>query len=252
MDLHHIRVVCWDWNGTLLDDAEICRQVMNTVLVEHGHAPLADLQAYRSVFRFPIREFYRSVGISDDHFVAAATDYLDRLADRVGEGQLHVGARRTLGILVDRGIRQILASATVADALGGQMAPHDIGDMFEAVLAIDDPYRASKRDVITDWFATSGLEPRDVLVVGDTNHDREIAEELGAVFIHFDSGHQSHSGAGRSISTLEELPALLGAPSVTHPRPSAPLANRVRVHGRRWRQTTSGSDDDQRGQGSRT
>ncbi len=213
MSLAHIRAVCWDWNGTLLDDAEICRQVMNTVLVEHGREPLTDLEAYRSVFRFPIRDFYRSVGVDDDRFVVAATAYLERLARRVGEARLHAGAHSTVAAIRGLGIRQVLASATVAQALERQMEPHDLDGAFEAVLTIDDPYRASKHDVIRSWLTTSGLEPGDVLIIGDTNHDHEIAEDLGTEFLHFEAGHGSHAGSARRISTLEDLPMLLGGQS---------------------------------------
>lgn len=210
MSLAHIRAVCWDWNGTLLDDAEICRQVMNTVLVEQGHPPLSDLASYRSVFRFPIRDFYRSVGVGDDRFVSAASAYLERLANRVGEARLHDGAYRTVRAIDRLGIRQVLASATVADALTQQMAPHGLDGAFEAILTIDDPYHASKHDVIRRWLAVSGLAPTDVLVIGDTNHDHEIAEDLGTEFLHFEAGHGSHSGAAQRISSLDELPMLLG------------------------------------------
>jgi phosphoglycolate phosphatase len=212
MSLAHIRAVCWDWNGTLLDDAEICRQVMNSVLVERGHEPLANLEAYRSIFRFPIRDFYRSVGVGDDHFVSAATAYLERLATRVGEARLHLGARDTIAAVNGLGIRQILASATVSDALEQQMAPHGLELLFETVLSIDDPYRASKHGVIAGWLAASDLHPHEVLLVGDTNHDREIAEDLGTEFLHFDAGHGSHFGAAQRISALDHLPILLGAP----------------------------------------
>lgn len=210
MELGHIRAICWDWNGTLLDDAEICRQVMNAVLEEHALEPLADEHAYRSVFRFPIRDFYRSVGLGDDRFVSAATTYLDLLAQRVGEAPLHPDVRATLAVLRGRGIRQVLASATLPDALARQMAPYDLGEAFEAVLSIDDPFRASKHDVISRWLATSGLAAHDVLVVGDTNHDREIADDLGAEFVHFDGGHQKWAGDTRRVSTLGELIDLLG------------------------------------------
>lgn len=211
MSLARIRAVCWDWNGTLLDDAELCRQVMNTVLVDRGHEPLADLDAYRSVFRFPIRDFYRSVGVGDDHFVPAATAYLALLATRVGKARLHEGAHRTVRAIGRLGIRQVLASATVADALAQQMAPHGLDGMFEAVLTIDDPYRASKHDVIRRWLTASGLAPGEVLVVGDTNHDEEIADDLGTQFLHFEAGHGSHAGAVQRISALDDLPVLLGA-----------------------------------------
>lgn len=209
MNLSHIRAVCWDWNGTLLDDTEICREVMNTVLRDHDLEPFADLEAYRSVFRFPIRDFYGSVGLGDDTFVSAATMYLELLATRVGEARLHDDARATLSALQELGIRQVLASATVADALLQQMAPYDVDDAFEEVLSIVDPYRASKHEVIARWLATSGVPAKDLLVIGDTNHDREIADALGAEFIHFDGGHQHWSGDTRRITALREVVDLL-------------------------------------------
>jgi phosphoglycolate phosphatase len=205
----HIRAVCWDWNGTLLDDAEICRQVMNAVLRDHALEPFADIGAYRSVFRFPIRDFYGSVGLGEDRFVSAATVYLETLAARAGEARLHEGARTTLSAVQELGIRQVLASATVAEALSQQMAPYGLDDAFEAVLSIDDPFRASKHDVIARWLATSGVAAKDLLVIGDTNHDREIADDLGAEFVHFDGGHQHWSGESRRITTLREVVDLL-------------------------------------------
>lgn len=209
MDLAHIRAVCWDWNGTLLDDTEICREVMNAVLREHDLEPFPDVGAYRSVFRFPIRDFYGSVGLGEDRFVSAATAYLEMLATRVGEARLHDDAHTTLSAVRERGIRQVLASATVAEALSQQMAPYGLDDAFEEVLSIDDPFRASKHDVIARWLATSGVAARDLLVIGDTNHDREIADDLGAEFVHFDRGHQHWSGQTRRITALREVVDLL-------------------------------------------
>lgn len=207
--LSDIRAVCWDWNGTLLDVVEICLQVMNDLLIEHGECPLVDAHDYRSLFRFPLKDFYRDVGIGDEHFEAAVTQYLSRLAVHAGESRLHPYARQTLGDIAGTGIRQVLASATLPDLLELQMAPHGVSGAFERILAIDDPYRASKRDVIEDWLAGSGLPAAYVLLIGDTNHDREIADELGAHFVHFAAGHQAHGGRGLSISALDELPRLL-------------------------------------------
>lgn len=124
--------------------------------------------------------------------------------------------RATLAALHERGIRQVLASATLPDALAQQMAPYGLGDAFEVVLSIDDPYRASKHDVIARWLTASGLPPSEVLIIGDTNHDREIADDLGTEFVHFDGGHQSWSGDTRRIATLGELLDLL-TPIDDHP-----------------------------------
>lgn len=204
-----IDAVCWDWNGTLLDDVDICLQVMNDVLAEYKRPALIDTRAYRSMFRFPIRDFYRDVGLGGDRFEDAVTSYLARLALRVGDARLQPGVRETLDAVRALGVRQVLASATLPDLLALQMAPHAVTDAFEEVLAIDDPYRASKRNVIAAWLERSGLPAANVLLVGDTNHDREIADEFGAPFLHFDAGHQEHAGSGESIRALEQLVPIL-------------------------------------------
>lgn len=42
--------VLWDWNGTLLDDAALCCELLNTMLARHGYAPVGSMEAYRQVF----------------------------------------------------------------------------------------------------------------------------------------------------------------------------------------------------------
>ncbi|MFK3678976.1 hypothetical protein ACI2IP_14700 [Microbacterium sp. NPDC090218] len=56
-------------------------------------------------------------------------------------------------------------------------------------------------------------------IIGDTNHDREIADDLGAEFVHFDGGHQSWSGETRCITALRELVDLL-TPASDRPDPA--------------------------------
>lgn len=204
-----VRAVCWDWNGTLLDDVDVCRDVMNSVLTERGIPPLADAEAYRSAFRYPIRGFYQDLGIDEHRFEAAAIRYLALLAERTGEAPLHLGARQTLSGLAGLGIRQVLASATHADLLAAQMAPHDLDGAFEAVLSIDDALRPSKHDVVERWLAGSGLQAAEVLMIGDTNHDEEIASALGVAFVHHSGGHQRLVGTSTRIAALPELIELL-------------------------------------------
>ena len=46
--------VIWDWNGTLLDDAVLCVEVMNVVLARRKLPPLT-AERYADRFRFPVR-----------------------------------------------------------------------------------------------------------------------------------------------------------------------------------------------------
>lgn len=200
-----VRAICWDWNGTLLDDADICHEVMNRVLSAFGRPPLIDRAAYRALFRFPIRDFYADAGLGEDVFQEAASCYLDWLAERTGEARLHAGAGEVLSELSARGTRQVLASATLPGPLERQMRGHGLADRFEEVLTVTDAYRPSKQDVIGEWLHRSELASPSVLMIGDTNHDREIAEEFGMRFVHFDGGHQRRPSDVEAIADLRDL-----------------------------------------------
>lgn len=185
-----VDVVCWDWNGTLLDDTDVARAAMNTVLSARGLPVVPDADTYRAVFGFPVQDFYARMGIADADFRSAAAHYLELFAGRVTEAQLHPQATTTLAMITGLGVEQVLISATVPDTLRRQMAPHSLDAHFGQILGISDAYVASKAEVVADWLRASDHDPRRVLMVGDTNHDEEIADELGVRFVRFALGHQ--------------------------------------------------------------
>ena len=77
----------WDWNGTLLDDVQVCVDTMNAMLEKRG-LPLLDTARYREIFTFPVQEYYRAAG-----FVAQNERRLDYIiADCAGFVVVHVAA----------------------------------------------------------------------------------------------------------------------------------------------------------------
>ena len=50
--------VIWDWNGTLLDDAWLCVDVMNGMLCRRA-LPVLTPAKYEESFDFPVLDFYR-------------------------------------------------------------------------------------------------------------------------------------------------------------------------------------------------
>ena len=52
--------IIWDWNGTLLDDAWLCVDVMNGMLRER-RLPTRTLDQYKEVFDFPVRNYYETL-----------------------------------------------------------------------------------------------------------------------------------------------------------------------------------------------
>ena len=77
MNLGLFRHVIWDWNGTLLDDAWLCREIMNGQLKRRGHATISR-ERYEEVFDFPVEGYYRKVGFRWDQetFTEAGTEFI--------------------------------------------------------------------------------------------------------------------------------------------------------------------------------
>ena len=71
--------IVWDWNGTLLDDAWLCVDVMNRMLKERG-MPLKTLEEYRDLFDFPVKDYYSKLGydFNSDPFDEIGMEFIIR------------------------------------------------------------------------------------------------------------------------------------------------------------------------------
>ena len=47
-------LILWDWNGTLLDDVDLCVDALNRLLAGFGYPQRYDHERYRDIFGFPI------------------------------------------------------------------------------------------------------------------------------------------------------------------------------------------------------
>jgi len=54
--------IIWDWSGTLFNDVPLCMTFVNTLLAQQ-QLPAITPGRYRAVFTFPIREYYRQLGL---------------------------------------------------------------------------------------------------------------------------------------------------------------------------------------------
>lgn len=205
-----VKAVIWDWNGTLLDDLDICVRCLGAVLQSRG-MPALGREDYRSRFGWPIRDFYRGLGFhSDADFASAAGHYVELFAQAVTTARLHPHATETLRAVAALGLRQVLISATHRDQLAGQLAPHSLGGQFEQVLGVTEALDPSKEGLVRAWLAGSGLHPSEVVMIGDTNHDEQIAEQCGTGFVRWGRGAQApRPGTPRVVEDLREIPRLL-------------------------------------------
>ena len=182
--------IVWDWNGTLLDDTEACRSAINLLLRERGLPPVS-LAAYRRDFGFPVREFYRRIGIvpDDEDWDALARRFHDLYLPQ--PVRVVPAAHRVVAGLARANIPQSVLSACEQGLLDAQIALHGFGGYFGWVQGSDNLDGGSKLSAGQVLLERLGMAPDGVLLVGDTLHDAEVACRLGCACLLVADGHQS-------------------------------------------------------------
>ncbi len=212
--------VVWDWNGTLFDDLACCVEVANRLLDEFELPVLDGVAGYQAKFRFPIIGYYADLGFDTSptgNFESAARRYLELYATASATCGLHVGAREVLQALHEAGVGQVVISASEQANLLAQLAPFGLDDWLDGAHGIEDIYAASKEALARRWLAGAGVDPAEVVFVGDSEHDFEIAAALGAGCVLFSGGHHSRAHLASLgvpvIDDLSQVPTLVTAPA---------------------------------------
>ena len=115
-----------------------------------------------------------------------------------------------LAALKARGARQVVLSASEQAMLDEQLAHFVLTGYFEEVLGLTDFYGRSKVQRGLAWLAASGLEKENAVMVGDTDHDLEVANALGIRCVLFSGGHQPREKlAATGAPVIDDLRSLL-------------------------------------------
>ena len=57
--------VIWDWNGTIVNDAQFCVELVNELLLEFNQEQVS-LEFYLDNFQFPVSSYYSKIGLPTD------------------------------------------------------------------------------------------------------------------------------------------------------------------------------------------
>lgn len=181
----------WDFNGTVLDDVDVGIESANALLLRCGLAPFTNKETYRSIFGFPIREYYARMGIdfSKTPFEFLAPIWVEEYLSRADRATLNAGVRETITELKGIGVSQILLSATERDMLEKQLSQLHMENCFDEVFGLDNIHAASKEKLAQSWCKEHPTARP--LFLGDTDHDYAVARSTGNDCVLFSGGHQS-------------------------------------------------------------
>lgn len=205
-----IKYVFFDFNGTILDDVNLCLNLLNKLLTLQNKKNL-DIFEYRNVFTFPIKKYYELAGIDFNlnSFEELSEIFINDYQEASYNCNVYPNLREVLAKLTKSNIKKVVLSASQIDNLLKQLEVLNLKSEFDNVLGLDNIYATSKVLVAKDFINNNKINPKEVLLVGDTTHDFEVASELGFKVILFAGGHQSITVLSKTnapiISDLSEV-----------------------------------------------
>ena len=212
----HYHHIIWDWNGTLLNDVELCAGIMNLLLTQES-LPNISIQKYKEIFTFPVIDYYKIAGhtFERNSFEVLGKQFMVEYEARKKDCDLFFGAKELLTELQLKNITQHLLSAYEQNSLNNILKFFNINNYFQFIVGLDNIYANGKSHLAKDLAMKirSNGASGNILLIGDTIHDYEVAKEINADCILISHGHQDEERLLRTgipvAKDFEELNYLL-------------------------------------------
>lgn len=183
-------VVCWDWNGTIVDDAFVFVEILN-VFLKKNKLPLMTLKKYRSSFCFPISRFYKKINLyqSDESFKQLTKDFVVLYSQKMKEPRLVKNVVSALDFFHKNNIKQCVLSAQNQKTLNYLVGFYGLQKYFSFVVGVENDYALGKANQAR--LLKKKLDSENLVVVGDTALDWFVSQEIGAQCVLVDWGHSN-------------------------------------------------------------
>ena len=192
IDFKNIKHIIWDYNGTLLNDLGLCVEVINILLLKRDLKLISKIE-YQDVFDFPVKDYYQKIGFDfiKESFEIIGTEFIDEYNKRQHNCKLHTGAIEILEQITNSGINQSILSARLQASLSIEIKNYGIDRFFKYVFGISDHYANGKLNRGKQLIEKINIPLDEILLIGDTTHDLEVANKLGIKSILIAHGHHS-------------------------------------------------------------
>lgn len=185
-----IKLVAFDWNGTIFSDCRAVLDSVNEVLKFLNLKPVS-LKIYQEHFDVPVTKTYLGLGISEEQIKNKAAEIVKTFhtnyeirADKV---RTRAYAKELLEWLSKNNIKSIIFSNHIDEPIKKQLKRLSIDKYFSDVLANskrDSSLKGrNKQEKLRSYIQDNNLLRAETLVIGDTIEEIEIGKELGVITV---------------------------------------------------------------------
>lgn len=220
MDLRKVKAVLFDLDGTLLDTAKDIGTCLNEVMCRYGYParPLSDVPSFIGHGRNNLLKAALPEGVGEEIYPVIADEYAAHYrANCTRFTEYYPGAREFLDFLQGRGYLTGMITNKTQETAEKIVKAYFPGNEFR-ILWGNNGVRPLKPSPESAELAcrTLGLQPGQILFLGDGDTDMDFASRAGFVACGVTWGYRSREvlqdhGADVLVDSFSELEKLLSA-----------------------------------------
>lgn len=190
--MKEVKTIILDFNGTILDDLDLCFNILNKMLNMYNH-PSITKEKYLDIFTFPVINYYKKAGFNFDKepFDELAPIFMDLYQPNSLKCSLHKGIVEMIKKWRSEGKKIILLSASKRNLMIEQLVSFNIENLFDEILGTGTINAVGKVDLAREYLNSNHVDKNSTIMIGDTLHDDEVANVLGVTSFLIAKGHQS-------------------------------------------------------------
>ncbi|MBW4933615.1 HAD family hydrolase [Marinobacter sp. F4206] len=176
-----VKVVIFDWDGTLVDSVEHIAESLHQAATELGY-PQLEREAYRDIIGLGMVEALEKLypGISRDEMNAIREGYGRYFFSKVTSPQnVFKGMADVVTDLRTSGRGCSVATGKSRRGLDMALVSSGLGKHFDITRCADETRSKPDPAMLEEIVRFYGIDPSEAVMIGDTRYDLDMAQRLG-------------------------------------------------------------------------
>lgn len=212
-----IKLVAFDWNGTILADSRLMFKAFNQAL-KYYNLPILNFKKFQEVYNIPIRDMWIKAGGSEKTLSEQRSIYQPAFLGYSKNVRSRSGIRVILKFLKNKNIKSVVFANHENAEIKKQISRLHL-NYFSAILGREEGDLShmsmrSKEHRLREFIKIYKFDPSEIIIVGDTIEEIEIAKDLQICSVSLTGGCHSVSRLKKAkpnfvISNLMELKKII-------------------------------------------
>ncbi len=204
-------LIVFDWDGTLVDSTLLIVEALQNACRDVGQ-PVPDDKAARYVIGLGLGDALKLVapGLPPERYPELGAFYRRHYLEREADIPLFEGARELLAELNGAGYLLAVATGKSRAGLARSLEHNGLERAFHATRCADEGFPKPHPEMLLHLMDLLGVGPHATLMIGDTTHDLDLAQNAGAACLAVTYGAHPHDDlATRTpLATVHSVPEL--------------------------------------------